>query len=188
MEPLLTIIATAHNEDRTHSPLMDSMLAQTDKNWKLIVCNNGPRLLDWGQPVDSRISYVHSDKDTAMWGCRNRQEAIDYRVNTGYVLNTSVQDYYLPCFIQEVNDILKDKTVDIVHWQAINHLFRYNVLNGEFAWGHIDWGQWCCRTEHIKKTGIVQPDNFSGDFHTLQAVRKYARKTHKLDKILTIHN
>lgn len=188
MEPLTTFVATSFNESREHSPFVDSLLAQSDKNWKAIIFNNGPRLVDWVQPVDGRITYINSETNTGKWGCLNREQAVKELVHTPFVINTSIQDYYLSCFVGELNKVLLDPTIDLVHWQAINHLFNHSIINGEFAWGHIDWGQFCCRTELIKRTGIVHPDNFSGDFHTLQAIRQYVKKSHKIDRVLTIHN
>lgn len=192
MKPLLTLIATSHSEPEHLCPFVDSMLAQKDTNWKAIVFNNGrdSDIKQWIEDIgDNRFTYRESIIDSGNWGTANRHTAIQEMVDTPYVINTSIQDYYLPNAVEEINNALRADP-DMVHWQAINHLFRYSVLNGEVAWGHIDWGQFCVKTEHIKATGIVKADNFSGDWHTLQAMiqRGFIRVSYKLDKILTIHN
>ncbi len=185
----ITFIATCHNESREHSPLIDSLLAQKNPLWKLIVYNNGPRTSTWEYPKDDRITYIYSDTDTGMWGCQNREHAIKELVSTPYVISTSIQDYYLANAVEEISKCLQ-AGADLVCWQAINHLFRYGILNGEIAWGHIDWGQWCVKTEYIKATGVVHPENFSGDWHTLQTIiqRGFIKNHQKVERILTIHN
>lgn len=189
----ITFIAPAHNEGLYNRQLVNSLLAQTDSNWKCIVYHNGPNedMKEWVESYkDSRINYEQSDMDTGQWGTQNRQTALTYIVDTPYVINTSIQDIYLPNAVAELNTILQHTDADMISWQAINHLFRYSVLSGEVAYGHIDWGQWCIRTSILKKVGIVKGNEFSSDWHTLQAVIATGelRMVQKLDKILTIHN
>lgn len=192
MEPLIYIIAPAKGENRHNRPLVESLLNQSSNLWKCIIYHNGPNE-EMGQWIksynDSRLIYKESAADTGQWGCKNRQDAIQNIVDGPYVINTSIQDYYIPCAIKEIQGALS-AGADMVHWQAINHLFRYNTINGEIAWGHIDWGQWCVRTEYIRQTGIVHPENFSGDWHTLQGIiqKGLIKKIIKLDRTLTIHN
>jgi len=189
---MVTVIATAFNEPRHNSPFVESMLSQKDTKWNALIYHNGPNqeMKEWIESYkDHRLSYKESQINTGQWGTVNRHDAVKNIIKTSYCINSSIQDYYLPNAIQEINNVLESKP-DLVHWQAINHLFRYSVLNGEIAWGHIDWGQFCVKTEYIKNTGIVKADNFSGDWHTLQAIiqKGYIRKINKIDKILCIHN
>jgi len=189
MKPFITFIACAHNEEFYNSPFIDSMLAQTNPNWKAIIYNNGP-ITDTMYTVDDpRISYERSPIDTGNWGTANRASAIKYLVDTEYVVNTSIQDYYLPCTVQLIADAIT-AGADMIHWQAISHLFNYNVISGEIAFGHLDWGQWTIKTEYIKQTGIVSGEQFCSDFYTIQEIirKGLIKKSYKVDKILTIHN
>jgi glycosyltransferase involved in cell wall biosynthesis len=177
----ITFILTRHNESMVNMPCIDSIRAQKNPLWKMIVFNNGksPDPLSYD---DSRITYIESDRDTGAWGTANRQYAIDHLVDTPYIVNTSVQDYYLPCTVDLINEYAA-QGVDLIHWQAINHLFRYSVLNGEIAWGQVDWGQFAIKTNII-------PSEFCSDWFTLQACLQsgLVNNIHKIDKILTIHN
>lgn len=190
---MITTIAPSFNEQRYKAPLIESLLNQSNSNWECIVFNNGPctsGIKEWIESYkDSRLRYRESVTNTGKWGCENRDKAVKQLVTTPYTINTSIQDYYLPNAIQEITEMIATGA-DLICWQAINHLFRYGVINGEIAFGHIDWGQWCVRTEYIKSTGIVQKDKFAGDWHTLQAIiQKGLIKNHKkIDKVLTIHN
>jgi hypothetical protein len=80
MKPLVTFIATAHNEDSCRCPFVDSMLAQTCPGWNAIVWNNGKPdpegIFDTQDYGDKRIQFKYSDIDTGNWGTVNRQQAI----------------------------------------------------------------------------------------------------------------
>lgn len=191
--PYITFIAPAANEEKNNRIFVESMLAQRDSNWKAIVFHNGsnPEMKQWIESYnDSRLVYEESDINTGMWGTLNRQTALTYIVDTPYVVQTSIQDYWLQHAVTELNKVIVAMEPDMITWQAINHLFRYGILTGEIAYGHIDWGQWCVKTEYIKKVGIQKGNEFSSDWHTLQAVIQSGqiKNVQKLDKILTIHN
>lgn len=190
--PYITFIVPAFKEVVHNAPFVHSILAQRDPNWKAIIFHNGPNpeMKEWIEGYkDKRLTYEESDTDTGMWGCNNRQMAITHIVDTPYVINTSIQDYWLQHAVAELNVVCAGGP-DMITWQAMNHLFRYGILTGEIAYGHVDWGQVCVKTEYIKKTGIVKPDQFSSDWFTIQALINSGqiKNVNKLDKVLTIHN
>ena len=134
-KPTILFIAPAHNEQEHQCLLINSLLNQAEGNWKCVIYHNGPNQYMKNQVEsigDTRITYMESVSDTGMWGCKNRQHAIDI-CDTEYIINTSVQDYYTPNTVQEITRAL-ESGADIVHWQAINHLFRYSVLSREIAY------------------------------------------------------
>ncbi len=187
---MITFVATAHNERQCQCPIIDSLLAQSCPDWKLIVYHNGPNpeMHQWITGCgDSRITYTESPVDNGNWGTYNRKDALERLVSTPYITNTSIQDYYLPNAVAEIIKATNAGT-EFIHWQAINHLFNYNVLSGEIAFGHLDWGQVCVKTELLKKAGIQKLTEFCSDWFTFQAVLRLCKKIHKVDKILTIHN
>lgn len=187
---MITLIATSFNEKKYNCPIVDSMLNQSNKDWKLIVYNNGPNaeMYDWIKSYnDERITYTESIVNTGNWGTANRQDSLDRIVTTPFVIQTSIQDYYLPNAIEEITNSIKSGA-DFIHYQAINHLFRYNVLSGEIAFGHLDWGQVCTKTEYMKKTGIVKKNEFCSDWYTFQEVLKLCKRVQKINSIITIHN
>lgn len=190
---LITFIAPACNEEKNNRIFVESMLGQRDSNWKAVIFHNGPNE-EMKEGIesykDTRLVYEESDMNTGMWGTQNRQMALTYIVDTPYVINTSIQDYWLQHAVSELNHVIAMAQPDLITWQAINHLFRYSILTGEIAHGHCDWGQWCTKTEYLKKIGIQKGNEFSSDWFTLQAVVQSGqiKNAQKLDKILTIHN
>jgi glycosyltransferase involved in cell wall biosynthesis len=189
---MITFIATSHGESAQYRPFIDSILAQKDTNWKAIVYNNGsnPQLKEWVEAIgDTRLSYVESTKDTGQWGTINRADAIQRLVDTEYVVNTSVQDYYTQNTVQELNKAIQEGH-DLISWRGINHLFSFCEVNGELAFGMIDWGQWCVKTDYIRKTGIVNGREFASDWFTLKAIidSRQIKNYKKINSILHIHN
>lgn len=191
--PLITLVAPACGELKHNCPFVESMLAQRDPNWKAIIFHNGPNpeMKEWVESYkDNRLVYEESELNTGMWGTQNRQTALTYMVDTPYVIQTSVQDYWLQNAMAELNNVIAASQPDMITWQAINHLFRYGILTGEVAFGHCDWGQFCTKTEYAKKVGIQKMDQFTSDWHTIQGLVQSGliKNAQKLDRILTIHN
>lgn len=187
---MITFVAPAFNEVQHKCPLINSLLSQKDDKWECIVYHNGPNqpMKVWIESFrDSRLRYRESATNTGQWGCLNRQDAIS-KVTTPYIINTSIQDYYTPNAVQDIM-MAVEQSVDLIHWQAINHLFNYNIISGEIAFGHIDWGQWCTRTEYLKRTGIVKPAEFTSDWQTLQAILQQGlvQRVHKINLPLCLH-
>ena len=189
---MITFVATAHLENAPNRPFIDSILAQKDPNWKAIIYHNGPnkQLQEWIEAIDdSRLSYTESIVDNGNWGTANRADAIHQIVATDYIINTSIQDYYTQNAVQEINKMI-EQGADLISWRGINHLFNFNEVNGELAFGMIDWGQWCVKTEYIKKTGIVNGREFASDWFTLKAIidSRQIKNYKKINSILHIHN
>ncbi len=191
MKPFITIVATAHQEKGYQCPLVDAMLNQTNiDGWKLLIYHNGPNqgMKEWIQGYeDERITYTESLMDTGQWGTNNRADALERLVDTAWICNTSIQDYYIPTFIEYLSR-LKD-SADFISWRALNHLFNYCETNGEVAFAQLDWGQWATKTILLQSSGIQRPKEFSADWFTVEKLYKtLIKKPIKLDKILTIHN
>lgn len=190
MKPFITIVVCAHQEKGYECPLVDAMLNQTNPNWHLLVYHNGENkgMKEWIQGYDDeRITYTESLMDTGQWGTNNRIDALERLVDTDWICNTSIQDYVVPTFIEQISKH-KD-TADFISWRALNHLFNYGETNGEVAFAHIDWGQWATKTILLQKSEIQQPSQFSSDWFTVEKLYKTSiRKPVKVDKILCIHN
>lgn len=187
----ICFVAPAFNEKRHQCPIVESLLNQTDNRWKLLVYHNGPCTSDMQEWIssynDPRIQYTESLMNTGQWGTANRADAIARLVNTPYIVNTSVQDYYIQIAVAEIMKCIS-AGMEFIHWQAINHLFNYSILSGEIAFGHLDWGQVCVKTELLKKVGIVKPQEFCSDWFTFQTVLPLCKKKQKINQVLTVHN
>lgn len=191
-KPLITFIAVAHNESKWDTPFIDSIRAQLSDNWKAVIYHNGHNatLRDRiGFIADHRLIYKESSTDTGVWGCYNRQKAIE-ECDTDYIIQTSIGDYWLPQAVENIQKML-DQSPDICLWNSINHLVApCQMLDSQLAWSKIDWGNFAIRTDIAKKIGIKHPTEYCADWFFIKDVMNSGliKKTLKCSGILTIHN
>jgi len=188
MEPIVTFVATAHMEDRWHRSFIQSMKVQTDQSFWAEVIHNGPMDDTWY--TDGNIEVWDSEVNTGNWGTANRQTAID-ECTTEYIIQTSVQDYWLPQAVEYINKVLKEQQPDILIFNSINHLVGpCMVLDAALEWSKVDWGNFAIRTDIAKKVGINYPSQYCADWLFIKdCIDSGLLKTVlKLDRVLTIHN
>lgn len=186
---MITFIAPAYNEDTKVIPFISSMLAQKDPRWKAIIYHNGinHQMRSWINSFnDLRLIYQESMENTGSWGCFNRIEALK-NVDTEYVVQTSVQDYYTN---NTVGDILSIPGTDIIYWNSIHHYFEMNILDCELEPARVDWGNFMVRTSVAQKVGINHPTEFMADWLFVKDCLDsgLVNSRIKINKILTIHN
>lgn len=187
----LTIVATAFNEPYYNRAFTTSIVNQTCKEFNAVVWNNGPASIPDGV-VDNGILYRSSDTNTGNYGCTNRQQAIN-ECDTEYILQTSVQDYWLPQAMEYIIKTINRTDADIIIWNSINHLVGpCKVLESDLQWSKIDWGNFCIKTDIAKKVGINHPEQYCADWFFVKDVLESGlldqSKILKLPYVLTIHN
>lgn len=186
----VTVVAPAHNEKYEVYMFCGMMLCQANKNWKAIIYHNGPN--SWMRQAvesfkDERLIYKESEIDSGNWGTANRIDALQNLVDTEFIIQSSIQDYYPPIFIEEISKI----NDDLVTWNGINHIFGYsNALDIQPIQGRIDWGNFKVRTEIAKKVGINYPKEFCADGLFIHDLLKsnLLHGYRKINQILTYHN
>lgn len=193
-KPLITFVACAHNEPEHDRAFIHSIICQTNQDFKALVFHNGHNLdmlSDMMVSCEGRenIWYKQSDSDTGNWGTVNRQTAIQ-ECDTDYIIQTSVQDYWLP---QAVDFILRglESKPDILVWNSINHLVGpCQVLDAALEWSKLDWGNFCLKTSIAKDVGINHGTTYCADWNFINdCINKGLIKTaKKTPYILTIHN
>jgi len=192
-KPLITFVATAHYECGNKRIFIPSILNQSSQNFNAIVFHNGPdiEMRQWvNNQIDNKdyIKFKNSSVDTGNYGCTNRQQAIE-ECKTEYIIQTSIQDYFLPQAVQFILQGLEAKP-DILVWNSINHLVGpCKVLDAKLAWSKLDWGNFAMKTS-IAKQLTIQGDQYCADWLFIkEALDKGLIKTaKKLPYVLTIHN
>jgi hypothetical protein len=188
---MVTFVAPAFNEKFETYIFIGAMICQKDPNWKAIIYHNGPN--KWLKYFvdsfgDKRLIYKESATNTEAWGTYNRIDAINNLVDTKYVVQTSIQDYWFPNTVSSIMEHLEE---DFIYWNSINHLAGYeNVLDCQPIVDHIDWGNFAIRTDIAKQVGINKPTEFTADglFVTDCMNSGLIKRQLKLNKVLTIHN
>lgn len=181
---MVTFIATTFEEKNDAHVFLGSMLCQKNPNWKAIVYANGHNqyissLISNLQ--DDRITYKFSLENSGYWGCYNRIKALEH-VDTKYVVQTSIQDYYLPNMVEE----LLKRDEDLVYWNCLHNHFNHELLDTKLELDHIDWGSFAIKTCLDAK--INHPQSFGADGLFIREVVARGVSTHKIEKTLTIHN
>lgn len=115
--PLVSIIIPTYNRADLIGETLDSIIAQTYKNWECIVVDDGSsdsteEVLNFYTTKDSRISYHKRPESLPKSGnsCRN----YGYEISTGkYVTFFDSDDVMLPCFLSSRIDLFNEN-IDIV--------------------------------------------------------------------------
>lgn len=186
----LTFVATAYKEKYDPYMFVSSLLLQKNPNWKCIIyCDEVNQQVIDAVAIfnDDRFSVVTNETATKFWGHYNRRRALHELVETEFVLQTSVQDYYTP---NAVDEILKcGETSDFIYFNMIHNHFEYNILDTTPAQNHIDWGSYAVRTSIAKRIDIIHPRSHvcDGIFAERCFLDENVR-SFKLRKILAVHN
>ena len=182
---MITFVATAFQEKHDAHVFIGSMLCQKNPNWKAIIYANGHNQYISSLIAninDDRLMYKFSQDNSGYWGCYNRIKALDI-VDTKYVVQTSIQDYYTP---NAVNEILKSNA-SLTYWNAIHNHFDFEVLDTQPVMGKIDWGCFSVETE-LQKNNIKAPTSSCADGVFIDELVAKLVPIAKINKILTIHN
>lgn len=196
----VTFVAPMFKEYNSFYMFVSALMCQTNDNWKCIVYHNGPieeynfedDFDTWLSCRDSKfydkIYIVKSETNTECWGAKNRNEALHRLVDTDFIVQTSIQDYWLPTAVEE---ILKWKHMDFIYWNSMNHLIsRTTPLDSRLQVGWIDWGNFAVKTSIAKQVGINHPEQFCGDGLFVQDLFNSGliQTRAKISNVLTIHN
>lgn len=182
---MITFIATAFEEKYDAHVFIGSMLCQKNPNWNAIIYSNGNNayIKNLIESInDNRIIYKFSEENTGYWGCFNRIKALE-EVNTEYVVQTSIQDYYTPNAVDEI----LSRSEDLIYWDCLHNHFGHNVLETKLQINHIDWGCFAIRN-NLKENKINNPKSFGADGLFVEEAIKSNISTIKVNKILTCHN
>jgi hypothetical protein len=189
---MVTFIATAYDETLEANTFINSLLLQTDPNWKCIVFADGQNkyIEEMLNNInDPRFSYYSSEKVKGCWGNANRKHALDWMVTTDFVVpGASIQDYYLPIVVQEINKY--KYTYDFIYFNCIHHSKDYEVLDTKLKAGEVDWGSFALRTSIAKETDITDFCNpLTDGMFVERCLNKHPDLKHfKIEKYLFVHN
>ncbi len=109
-------------------------------------------------------------------------------VDTEWVIQSSVQDYYFPKTVEEIMKVQDD--ADFIYWNSLNYLFHDNVpLDCKPEIRKIDWGNFAVRSHLAKRIDIKHLRDFQADGEYVEQLHEKhpAMRSVKIPKILTVH-
>ncbi len=184
----LEIIAVTYKQQHERRCFLESLICQTNANWKLHLIHDGPDGdfvrdqidYDW----ENRILWYHSPNRFNDWGHTLRATGIGYLGDSKYTLITNADNYYMPTFIEEMaNHDLDAVICDFVHsHQGYKHYFSTDIKISQ-----IDCGAIIVRTDIVKKVGWNYR-NFAADWEFIREVFELNPTWGKVEKTLFVHN
>ena len=189
---MITFIAVCHKETFDAYQFISCMMLQKDPNWKCIIyCDGKNEYIENSVSFfnDERIKYLYCDEPRGSWGTYNRIEALGM-VETDFVVQTSIQDYYTPNAVLELNNTIRERKADFVYFNSLHNHYDHNILNCAPVKCKIDWGNFVIKTSIAQSVGIREPDSFTADgIFVEDCLRENPYiQICKIDKILTVHN
>jgi len=188
---IVTFIVICYNEYWEAPMFIGAMKCQKDPRFKIIFWHDGPnaKLKEFIESLtagDDRFEYRENEQNLGSWGCWNRIAALQ-EIDTEYVVQCTIQEYYLPNAVQEIT---KQQGHDIIVWDTIHHSFDYMVLNAELKIKRIDWSNFAIKTEIAKTVGIKQPEHYCADGIFIQDCVKSGllQNNIKLKRMVSIKN
>lgn len=189
---MITFVLPAITEKDEVFVSLGSLRCQTNINWEAIVINNGSnpslqRRIDDAFRYDPRILYVESEEVTET-ALANRLTAL-HMASSGYVIQSSIQDYYLPDTVERIHKSIREG-YDFIYWNSINHHYNPNVvMDCQPNVRSIDWGNFAVRVEMAKQIGYMHlDDNMADGLFVEDLIQKFNPKSYKIDRMLTVHN
>lgn len=187
---MISFVVAAYKETIEADVLITSLRLQTNPNWECIIYCDEPNeyIKNYVEKCnDSRIRYFENEKSKGFWGHANRKFALENLVNGDFVLQASIQDYYLPITVECIDKLSKD--FDFIYFNCIHHGFGYKILNSEPRVCAIDWGSFAVRTSLARNVGIKEVESRLTDGIFVENIfKKDNVKHYKINGVLTIHN
>lgn len=186
---MITFITTAYKETIDIHLFVSSLLLQKDNRWKCIIyCDEKNDYIENVMKTfnSDKFTILYNETSTGFWGHYNRKKTLNL-VDTEFVIQTSVQDYYLPNTVSELMKL--SSNYDFISFNCLHNHFGYRVLDTKPIQNHIDWGSFMVRTYIAKTVGINNPESSVCDGLFVEECMKFPGiRSNKVNKVLTVHN
>jgi hypothetical protein len=193
---LTVIVPTFQRYDAIHI-IVNAFLVQTVSNWRMLVVGDGhdPKKREILRPYLERPGIEYHEIEGPHGGVGH--EARNYglgRTESPYVLMTSDDNYYVPTFVEEIEQAVARSNPDLILFDMLHNHYRYDAkrfLRQEFRPGAIDMGGFVARTELARCVGgIPNPSNYCGDWDYVAQLLKAKSdiRCERIERCLYVHN
>ena len=188
------IIPTYNSPDKLML-ILQSLIVQTDSNWKAHVIIDGMtndyrKVKDIYQDND-KVRFSHIEGPNKDWGHTARNYGLDEATGL-YVVMTGDDNYYVPTFVQEMLDATVDKPKLVMCNMVHNNAYGgYQVIDTAIKLSFIDIGNAMYKTDcigdlRLDKTDYNADYTFASEF--VGRSIKSVNDIEKISKILYVHN
>jgi len=188
---LVTIIAPMYN---CYPTIVSAMLAQTHKNFELLLIHDGPIPEDVLKILDSfndgRVKILNTEKHHNDWGHTPREFGVTkISKQSNFVVFTGADNYYVPHFLTNmVNHFINDKII-ATYCDCLHNYWEWTVFQTALIYGKIDCGCVMLRSNIAIEFGWKYREHAADWMFLQDIIRKYGHSAFKkVPKILFIHN
>lgn len=186
---MIDIIAVTYGHNEILKCFINSIKAQTNKNWRLVLIHDGLNinlfddLTQNGYLHLDNIEFIQYSNQTKNYGHLLRKWALRNVVKNEYVLLTNGDNYYAPCMIDEV---LKRKE-DFIYFDCVHSHKGYQYFNSSLSIGNIDMGCAVINSKIAQEVGFNHVD-YAADWLYFSEVIMRSPSIYKIPKTLMVHN
>lgn len=194
---MVDIIAVTYNHNENLKCFINSIKSQTNQNWRLFIIHDGlnkPLKDDLEKNnylVKDKVIFFEHQTHTSLHGHLLRKYGLENFVSNEYVLITNADNYYVPVMI---NEVLK-RNEDFIYFDCVhshkNKLLHngghYGHLNSQLKKSQLDMGCVVIKSDLAKRIGFNHT-SFAADWSYFEDVLRTKPTTHKIDKIMMVHN
>ena len=204
--PLIEIIAVTYDHGFKLKCFIDCIRSQTYKNWALHIIHDGEGemfnslkedLTKNGYLDDDNIVLSSTKERHNLWGHPSRDYGLSNRIsNAPLITITNCDNYYVPVWLEEVNEVY-NTDIELIYWDCVhNHTNRnfdradgYGLMTTNVETNFMDIGSFAVNAEVAIKAGFKWTRS-AADRDYLRVCRQLIEQSKilKLKKILFIHN
>jgi hypothetical protein len=179
--------------------IIGSMIAQTHKNWKMLLVHDGEDELNIKAYVeflnDPRIKFEVSEK-VGYYGHPIRQKSLERMKakelfpDSNYVLITNGDNYHMPTFLEfMLRGFNKDSIVATYCRSMVHDYLRYGIIHCKLELGHIDCASVLVRKDIACDVGWKSKEHSSDWLYFKDIMDKYGKGNwNAVDGCLMVHN
>jgi hypothetical protein len=196
---IIHVIIAAWKKAIATRGLIDSILLQSCKLWKVYVVHDGPpepdfaALKDYPEYQDPRIGFYNSEVKFGCYGHLNRKMFLESLIGApdDFVLITNCDNYYVPYF---VDIMLKEcrSDVGIVYCNTVHSHQNYDLQVSQLRLSYIDMGAFIVKLSIAQEVGFKHynypaADGLYAEECLAKCTEKHLRAVH-VNKPLFVHN
>ncbi len=191
----VTVICPIYN---TYPEIIGCLLAQTHKNWELLLVHDGPNNTGVKKVVeaanDNRIKYWETKERVGNWGHKIRRDVLASLKDedTGYVLIGNPDNHIVPPFLEYmIKPMLNNRNILASYCSSMVHSYKnWDVIPCSLKRGFLDCMGVVVRKDIACDVGFAEVEHHSADYFYFESIiKKYGAHTFaKVNGCLLVHN
>ena len=157
--PTVSVLMNCHNSDKYLREAIDSVYAQTYKDWEIIFWDNAStdKSAEIAQSYDSKLKYFKGDEKVTLGKARNYAMA---KASGEYIAFLDCDDIWLPEKLEKQLFLLRDKSIGISFTNALyfhdDMTLNYNLYDTEMKYNGMIFGDMLCKYDICLSSVILR--------------------------------